>query len=105
MSSDGSWPQLCVKGCGTWVRNGRDANGTLHECGRHREGRRAMFEDASLLVQGLAGGDEGLIWTCVECGALVIDIVGSDKSRKRHERWHAGVNRSINEASPDFVGY
>jgi hypothetical protein len=54
-----------------------------------------LIEDTTLTVA----------WACEDCGAAVIDRAGDPTNRLRHEKWHNGVNRSINELSPDFAGY
>jgi hypothetical protein len=44
------------------------------------------------LVRMAAAGE------CPECHAVVRDA-------DAHKRWHRSIDRSINEASPDFKGY
>lgn len=63
------------------------------------------FTDATELVEEIRRPDNQLTaWTCDECGSLVVDVAGNPTNRTTHERWHGGVNRSINEASLDFKG-
>lgn len=63
------------------------------------------FTDVRHILDELRRPDPDLtIWSCDECGSLVIDIGNLGANRAIHERWHESLNRSLNELSPDFQG-